>query len=297
MSSNKSSLDGLKEKMVETAQLVNDYITARMGDIAEVPHPSMKALVESMAYSSQNGGKRFRPVLSLLTGELLGVSTERVLAFGTAVELIHTSSLIHADLPCMDDDDERRGQPTNHKVYGEDVALIAGDGLLTEAFYLLGKYYQDNPQLACQLVLELSQAAGHRGMIGGQAIDIKAQKKGIRLEEINLLHELKTGALIKVAVRGAALIAASEDKASAEEVERLSKFGALIGLAFQVKDDILDLDEENPELGNFTTVQGLEKTEEYLSELTQEGMEQVKSWGEKACYLEEMLQYNQNRSK
>ena len=209
-----------------------------------------------------------------------------------SVEFVHTYSLIHDDLPCMDDDDERRGKPTNHKVFGEDVALIAGDALLTEAFHILATSYSD-AELVRSLVRNLSRASGYRGMVGGQAIDLVAQKTGISTGKLRLLHEMKTGALIQVSVEGASLIAST----SAKNSERLSGFGSLVGLAFQVADDLLDYSAEGPEKGNYATVTGLVETQLFLRELTQQALLCLEPWGEKAEVLRDIVEFNAQRTK
>lgn len=277
--------------MAQKSQVVDQYIQGYLKKQENHDSAEILELLNSMDYSLTNGGKRFRPVLSLLVGELFSIDPQQVLPFAMATEMIHTYSLIHDDLPCMDDDDERRGKPTNHKVFGEDIALIAGDGLLTEAFYVLADAYQDRPELAQKLTLALSKAAGHRGMVGGQAIDLKAQKEGIDQNSLTLLHRLKTGALIEVSAFGASLIA----EASSEESQRLKEFGAKLGLAFQVADDILDFDESQPEKGNFATVIGLEKTRSYLDELSLQSIDCLKSWPDQSQSLKDIVHFNQTR--
>lgn len=253
--------------------------------------PQVNTLIESMAYSLKNGGKRFRPILALMVGDLFSTPKEKILPYALSVELIHTYSLIHDDLPCMDDDNERRGLPTNHIRYGEDIALIAGDGLLTLAFEMISKSYQATPEVGLELTHLLSTTAGYQGMVGGQAIDLKAQKEGTTRESLQQLHLLKTGALIRSATEGAAIIS----RCSEEDKLRMREFGLLLGLAFQVADDILDHDETNPELGNFTTVIGFKETQELLNQLTEKVKSQLSSWGQEADHLRHLAQFNSNR--
>ncbi|MNS94514.1 Farnesyl diphosphate synthase [compost metagenome] len=241
-----------------------------------------------MKYSATNGGKRFRPVLSLLTAELFDCPAEKVLPFAMAVEFIHTYSLIHDDLPCMDNDDIRRGKPTNHKVYGEAFALLAGDSLLTEAFFILAKHYPDH---AGSLVLLLSEAAGISGMVGGQAIDLKAGEKKFTLDELTHLHRLKTGALIRVAVEGAAVIAG----ANSQHREKLKAFGEGLGLAFQVADDVLDHGEKDQDERSFTGILGLEGTKKYLSQISSDTLAQLQAVGKKSELLEGLVDFNEQR--
>lgn len=263
--------------------------------LREISLPQTEAIVElrqSMLYSATNGGKRFRPVLSLLVGELLGASAEKVLPFAVAVELIHTYSLIHDDLPCMDNDDIRRGKPTNHKIYGEDFALLAGDALLTEAFYILADRYGDTSFLVTSLTKLLSAAAGIRGMVGGQAIDLRAADKKFTKAELTQLHVLKTGALIRLAVEGAALIAG----AKFSQVESLKKFGEGLGLAFQVADDILDHGEKDQDARSFTGILGFEATQNYLKTLSEEIRVELRKVSGDAVLLEYLVDFNQTRS-
>lgn len=194
------------------------------------------ALVQSMEYSLSNGGKRFRPSLCLCAAEALDVPIEQALPFAAALEMVHTYSLIHDDLPCMDNDDERRGQPTNHIVYGEPLALLAGDALLTEAFLLISEVKLQKASSVASLVRILSRAAGASGMVGGQAMDMGIGVPMTSDEALLLCHRGKTAALIAAALEGAGVLAELE----ADQAEALRQFGELLGLAFQIKDDLLD---------------------------------------------------------
>lgn len=276
--------------MKEKSQIIDGFIKDYVEEISSGQPTEIKNLLSSADYSLMNGGKRFRPSLSLLVAELFETSIEQVLPFAMSVEMIHTYSLIHDDLPCMDDDDERRGKPTNHKAYGEDIALIAGDTLLTEAFFVLAKHY--SAELSQKLTYELSRAAGHRGMVGGQAIDLQAQKVGIDQEYLQVLHTLKTGALIEVSSKGAALIAQAES----EQVNQLSTFGATLGLAFQVADDILDFEPDDPEKGNFATVIGLDKTKKLLDELSDNAFACLTPWEGRSQNLKDIVTFNLERT-
>ena len=199
-------------------------------------HLGARALKDSILYSLTGGGKRFRPVLCYLVAENFKVPVERVFPWALAVEMIHTYSLIHDDLPCMDDDDSRRGRPTNHKVFGEATALLAGDALLTEAFRVLASGYRDDPSLALELVELLTSAAGISGMVSGQAMDLHFQQSFPQATDRELTHRLKTGALIEGALRGSLKIC----NLHPDQIANSEKLGRLIGLAFQIKDDILD---------------------------------------------------------
>lgn len=270
---------------------VDKFVENYLNEMA-LPHgEAILELRKSMLYSASNGGKRFRPLLSLLVGELLGCAEGEVLPFAAAVEFIHTYSLIHDDLPCMDNDDVRRGKPTNHKVFGEDFALLSGDALLTEAFFLITEGYKNNSFLIAPLCRLLSEAAGIRGMVGGQAIDLKAGQKTFTQEELSHLHLLKTGALIRVAIEGAAVIA----KATPAEIAALKKFGEALGIAFQVADDILDHGEKDQDQRSFTGIIGLENTKKYLSEISENALLELQKISQKSAMLEHLINYNQTR--
>ncbi len=235
-------------------------------------------LVDSMKYSLFSGGKRFRPQLIQLVCEALDIKPSDYIPFAAAVECIHTYSLIHDDLPCMDDDSERRGKPTNHIKYGETTALLAGDGLLTEAFHIIGKYYTNKPSIGLKLVQLLSYCAGPQGMVAGQQLDLlnlddknkknnddfKINEKSFSAENILMIHKLKTAALIKCCAEGAAIIA----QVSPDKQYDISEAGELIGLAFQIKDDFLDFDEKNPEPCNLINLIGATRTQEILNDVS-----------------------------
>ncbi|WP_413289651.1 polyprenyl synthetase family protein [Bdellovibrio sp. HCB337] len=280
-----------ESELKKRIEAVDEYIHRYFHSMDLPPGAAILELKESMYYSAGSGGKRFRPVLSLLIGELFSVPANRILPFATAVELIHTYSLIHDDLPCMDNDDFRRGKPTNHKVYGETTALLAGDALLTEAFLLIAKEYKENGFLAAQLCELLSRAAGVRGMVGGQAIDLKA--KNLSVEELTHLHNLKTGRMIQVAAEGAAIVAG----ASPKEIESLAKFGEFLGLAFQVADDILDHGEKDQEARSFTGLLGVEGTKTYLQEISEKALKELHKIPNRSVILEHMIEFNRQRQK
>ncbi|QDK36248.1 polyprenyl synthetase family protein [Bdellovibrio sp. NC01] len=281
----------LEQEMALKVQTVNQFVEKYLSEM-ELPKGSAIAeLRKSMLYSATNGGKRFRPVLSLLVAELFGCAQERILPFAAAVEFIHTYSLIHDDLPCMDNDDMRRGKPTNHKVFGEDFALLAGDALLTEAFMVIARNYSDNGFLIGRLTELLSEAAGIRGMVGGQAIDLRAGEKQMSVEELTHLHVLKTGALIRVAVEGAAVIAGAKPS----DIESLKKFGEGLGLAFQVADDVLDHGEKDQDIRSFTGVLGLDGTKDYLKKISDSTTAELHKVSGDAPMLEYLISFNLNR--
>lgn len=253
-----------KELFAPELQAVEDHIRDYFQALPREDVTGMKKLLESMEYSALDGGKRFRPVLVLATLEALGQDRKQGLPLALAIELIHTYSLIHDDLPLMDNDDVRRGRPTNHKVFGDAMALLAGDALLTEAFTVIAEAYVDEPRIAVELVTLVGRAAGPRGMVGGQAIDI-LPSPGQREEwEIRYLHTLKTGALIRVACEGAACLAA----APMHKRENLSQFGKSLGLAFQIADDIQDYNPKKQEPTSFIAALGVDGTRELLERVT-----------------------------
>jgi geranylgeranyl pyrophosphate synthase len=197
---------------------------------------------ESIEYSFFSGGKRFRPMLCFAGAQYLDIPLEKVYPWAMAIEMIHTYSLIHDDLPCMDNDDFRRGKLTNHKIFGEAVALLAGDSLLTEAFAVLANHYGDSPVVFGLLVKQLSAVSGISGMILGQYFDMSLESGKIRssVSHLNKIHLLKTGALICGALMGPALLKNLDTK----QIESMKEIGFLLGYAFQVKDDILDSDQD-----------------------------------------------------
>ncbi|HDX9579829.1 polyprenyl synthetase family protein [Bacillus cytotoxicus] len=202
---------------------------------------------EAMVYSLDAGGKRLRPLLLFATLQAFGKDRELGIGTACALEMIHTYSLIHDDLPCMDDDDLRRGKPTNHKVFGEAMAVLAGDGLLTYAFQVVTE--QDHNEITSEtklrIALELAKAAGPEGMVGGQVADMEAEGKQLNLCELEYIHKNKTGRLLEFAVLAGALLSG----ATAEQQEKLLVFARYVGLAFQIRDDILDVEGIEEEIG------------------------------------------------
>ncbi len=208
-------------------------------------------LKEAMSYSLMAGGKRLRPLLVIAAAEALQGSREAALPVACAVEMVHTYSLIHDDLPAMDDDDYRRGKPTNHKVFGEAMAILAGDALLTHAFYSVVQASQKHgvpAEAALAIVEDLSRYAGPAGMVGGQVADMEGEQGMTDLGQLRYIHEHKTGDLIVFCLKAGGRIAA----ASTEQLQALETFGRAIGLAFQIQDDILDLVGDESKLGKKT---------------------------------------------
>ena len=246
----------------------NDYkalIEQHLMDfIPEVDHKSI-TLYESMKYSLSAGGKRIRPILLLAACDFCGGNVEEVLPYACAVEYIHTYSLIHDDLPCMDDDDLRRGIPTNHKVYGEAMAMLAGDGLQSAAFEAMNRdmlFYFDNPDELKKRVkasYEISKGSGCRGMIAGQVADMEAEDKSASKEFLDYIHLAKTSALIVSAVRAGAHLG----NPSAEMLDDLTTFAENLGLAFQIRDDILDVIGQEEEMGKKAGMDSINKKATY----------------------------------
>ena len=241
----------------------------------------------AMRHSLLAGGKRLRPVLALAACEAVGGHTQDALDVACALELIHTYSLIHDDLPAMDDDDFRRGRPTCHKVYGEAMAILAGDALLTEAFRVALESPTGREAILVEVVAELARAAGSRGMVAGQAIDIAATGKQITVEELERLHHAKTGELLLVAVRAGGRLGGAD----VETLARLTKYGRALGLAFQIVDDVLDVTADLATLGKdpgsdreagkttFVDVLGVEPAKARAREVMAQGIEALAPLG------------------
>jgi geranylgeranyl diphosphate synthase type II len=249
-----------------------DHLRARVEaylvDLRFSSEPGTAGLEEAMRYSLLAGGKRVRPVLALATAEAIGRDTEDVLPYAAALELIHTYSLIHDDLPAMDDDDLRRGRPTNHKAFGEDVAILAGDGLYAEAFrHVLGEQ-RGEPVRVLAAVGELAAATGVTGMVGGQYVDVVGDSTDLRR-----LHELKTGRLIRASVEGVLLL-------SADAVpEPYARFASELGVLFQIVDDILDVTGTDADLGK---PQGSDERQGKRTYVSEFGLERARTLAEES---------------
>lgn len=265
-----------------------DFLKSCLHKRASAPHEKLLAFWEGMDYSLFGGGKRFRPLLTILTAKALKRPPSEVYPLAAAVEMIHTYSLIHDDLPCLDNDDIRRGRPTHHKKFGEDMALLAGDGLLTLAFFTLAENYTNHPKVGA-VVRDVALASGIQGMVGGQVLDVKWDKEGTA-DLLKKIHEMKTGALISVSVKMAATLC----EANKTDLHHLSKYGDLLGLAFQLSDDIQDAREG--ETGkNFASLWGEEKTLKYLNEVSEQAEGQLKHFGSEAEPLRELVSFNFDR--
>lgn len=255
------------------------------------------SLKEAMLYSLMAGGKRLRPTLALATAELFEKELKEVVAFACAIEMIHTYSLIHDDLPAMDNDDFRRGKPTSHKVFGEAMAILAGDALLNLAYETMLKDALAGNSIKKLKAMEvIAQYAGSLGMIGGQVIDLNGEGRRADCDELKTMHKLKTGALIKAPVEAAAIICCADEK----QFAALSNYAANLGLAFQIKDDILDIEGSMEEMGKkpgsdalsdkstYVTLYGLEKSKQMLNDVTNEGIAFLEQFGNRADFLREL---------
>ena len=250
-------------------------------------------LIEAMRYSLFSGGKRVRPILALAACDAVAGEAADVLPFACGIELIHTYSLIHDDLPAMDDDALRRGKPTNHVVYGEAMAILAGDALLTEAFRVMADAALkagDDCRRGLQVLGEVAKAAGAYGMVAGQAMDMDAEDTGANLPTVELIHIRKTGALIRAAVRAGALLGG----ARADQLRRLTRYADCVGLAFQVADDILDAEGTTTLTGKttgrdlerhkatFPALLGLSATKERARDLLANALRALRTFDERA---------------
>ncbi len=279
-------------------ELVDDFLERYLPSPNE--HPPI--IHEAMRYSITAGGKRLRSILCLAAYEASGGKDSAILTLAASLELVHTYSLIHDDLPAMDNDELRRGKPTNHKVYGEAIAILTGDALLTLAFEWLS-----NPQftrsleyqVTVRIIYELAQAAGSSGMIGGQVADLKSQGEKINPRELEYIHANKTGRLIRASVRVGALAARS----SAMSLAALTSYGEKVGLAFQIMDDVLNVEGEKDFLGKSTgsdaaakkatypKMLGLEESRRQARELIKQAVGALGTFGSKASRLQELAKY------
>ena len=263
-------------------------------------------LHKAMHYSLFAPGKRMRPILVFAAGEALGLSNEDVLPIAACLEMIHVYSLIHDDLPCMDDDDLRRGQPTNHKVFGESFAVLAGDNLLTNAFIPLTELdtKKFSPTNILAVIKAVALAAGSQGMVAGQVIDIESEGKQISLERLKTLHKNKTGALIRIAVESPSILSIQsiESIASSKTHQALANYAETIGLAFQIVDDILDVTggtELGKDIGSdaekgkptYVSLLGLDAAKQEAQKALTTALDALKDFGTEAEPLREIARF------
>mgnify|MGYP001695021191 CR=1 FL=1 len=257
----------------------------------------------SMAYSLMAGGKRLRPVLLMAAADAVGADGTKFLPVASALEMIHTYSLIHDDLPAMDNDDLRRGKPTNHVVYGEGIAILAGDALLTLAFSVILRQRDVPAEALLRVVDEISRAAGAEGMVGGQVLDLAAENHRISMEELRRVHMGKTGALFRAALRSGAILA----DATEEQLAALTAYAEHFGLAFQITDDILDVigtaedigkpvgsDEKNHK-STYVSLTSLQEAQELARRTAEEAEQALSMFTAEADFLRELVVYLVNR--
>ncbi|MBO6178477.1 MAG: polyprenyl synthetase family protein [Selenomonadaceae bacterium] len=256
-------------------------------------------LSDAMKYSLMAGGKRLRPVLLMAAADAVKSDGDKFVTTGAAIEMIHTYSLIHDDLPAMDNDDYRRGKLTNHKVYGDGLAILAGDGLLTLAFEVMLRQKDADADTLVQVVREMSEAAGPNGMVGGQAIDLLSEGKSVSKEVLREMHMGKTGALFRAAIRSGAILGG----ASKEELEALTLYAEKFGLAFQITDDILDVEGDEKTLGKpigsdaknqkstYVTLLSLEEAKKLAIQTVDEAVSALDNFGDEADFLRELATY------
>ncbi len=279
-------------------------VEAALDQAISVVYP--EKIYEAMRYSLLAGGKRLRPILCLATCEMAGGALEIAMPTACALEMIHTMSLIHDDLPAMDNDDYRRGKLTNHKVYGEDIAILAGDGLLAYAFEFVAANTPNVPaERVLKVIARLGRAVGAAGLVGGQVVDLESEgKSDVSLETLNFIHNHKTAALLEASVVCGGILAGMQE----EELQRLSRFSQNIGLAFQIIDDILDITSTQEQLGKtagkdlqaqkvtYPSLWGIEESLNQAQQLIAAAIAQLEPFGDKAIPLSAIAHYITSRT-
>jgi len=294
--------EGLRESMIHCSF----YVQKKMNELLPENFSDSK-IVEAMRYSALSDGKRIRPFLVMAIAGIFNLSTNKSLNCATAIELVHVYSLIHDDLPAMDDDDFRRGKLSNHKKFDEATAILAGDALLTFAFEIMANSEtHNNPEIRCELIKTLSKSIGFRGMVGGQMIDIENINNKISQEQIINLHRLKTGELFMASAECGAILGGAEKK----ERSALRYYAHDLGLAFQIKDDILDhigieigkteVDEmahkKPKENASIVDIIGIEEANQRLKILSEQAKDHLKIFGTRADILKDLVDFLVNRS-
>lgn len=291
----------IKGQLAKTEKKVDHFLHELLGTEGDkICGERPKLLYDAMKHGSLNGGKRFRPHLVFETGKLFGVSDELLIHAACAVECIHCYSLIHDDLPAMDDDDLRRGIPTVHKAYDEALAILAGDGLLTLAFDILSdEKFSLKPELKITLIKALSHASGPMGMVGGQVLDLYPEPDEGNLNRVSLMQSMKTGALIRFSCEAGAICG----QANADDQKSLRTYGELIGHAFQLADDILDVTATSAQMGketdkdqdrgkvNQVSILGLKKAQALAEELIQNAIQCLTKLPGDTTHLEEIAYF------
>jgi geranylgeranyl diphosphate synthase, type II len=285
----------LKDYLKSQLELVDDALNNFLPKVSVSP----RTIHQAMRYSVFAGGKRLRPILTLAAAQACGGTSENALAPACAVEMMHTYSLVHDDLPGMDNDDLRRGRPTSHKVYGEGMAVLAGDALLTEAFITLASTPNTERYSLKDILLEFAVCGGSTKLIGGQVLDLEGEDQDLTREELVKIHENKTAALLTTSLRLGGMTA----NATPEQLKALTDFGYNLGLAFQVIDDILDVTQSTEKLGKtagkdeavdkatYPSIIGLEKSRKEAAKLTKQAMAALEPFGKKALRLRQIAEY------
>ncbi len=283
----------LKEKIDYIETLLNEYMPKEEG--------YQKTIMKAMNYSLKAGGKRLRPILTLESCKIVGGKEEDAIPFAMAIEMIHTYSLIHDDLPALDNDDLRRGKPTNHKVYGDAMATLAGDALLNYAFEVMlsSSINKKDSNKYLKAINEVAKHAGIYGMIGGQVVDVESENKIIDKDKLDFIHLNKTAAMIVGCMRAGAIIGGATE----EELEKVTKYGKNIGLSFQIVDDILDITGDEEKLGKpigsdienhkstYPSLLGLEKSREIARHLIEEGKSSIDGLSSEIDFLNQLGDY------
>lgn len=294
-------MEDLIEKIKSEKESINQLIVDKIDTIRKKSDSSLNTIIESMEYSLKAGGKRIRPILSVRVAQMLNGDLKAASNVGLAVEFIHTYSLIHDDLPAMDDDDYRRGQLSNHKVFGEGMSILAGDGLLTLAFEMLSALNL-KPDKKLNIINLVSKNVGFKGMVGGQSLDLKFEDERIDLQTLTKLHNYKTGALFKTAILGGAFCA----EPSEDEKNALKNYAEHLGLLFQITDDILDKTGDQEKLGKeigsdeksnkstYVTLLGLKKAKEQAEAVAEAAKEELSIF-ENNEFLTNLIDYILNR--
>ena len=281
----------LKEHQIQIEACLQTLVPAQAGPLSRI--------MESMHYSLFAGGKRLRPILLLAAADAVGAVGSRFLQSACALEMIHTYSLIHDDLPAMDDDDYRRGRLTNHKVFGDGMAILAGDGLLTLAFETLLSQPEVAPEILARVAREVAQAAGPAGMVGGQAIDLESEGQLPSPDVMKLMHRLKTGALFRASLRAGAMLGGGSE----EDLRSLTDYAEHFGLAFQITDDILDVtgteealgkpigsDEKNQK-ATYVSVYSLTEARRMAQAAVSDAVAALERFGDRAWVLRSLAEY------
>lgn len=285
--------------VLQYMETVKADVDTALDDFLPTPIETPEIIHEAMRHSVFAGGKRLRPVLCIAAAEACGGNQPSSIAAACAVELMHTYSLVHDDLPCMDDDDLRRGRPTCHKVYGEGMAVLCGDALLTEAFAVLVKVRPTERYSLGDIVAEFASAGGSRRLIGGQVLDLEGEGKQLDKEQLKAIHEAKTAALLVSSLRLGGMTA----NASSEQLMALTAFGHSLGLAFQIIDDILDVTQTSKKLGKtagkdqaaakstYPSVWGLEESRVEAERLTREALVALDIFGKAGARLRDIAEW------